>query len=103
MKWTDFAKAGYYNEHITTYGYDDCDLYKRLEKVAKAKRLVINFNTVQHIEHSNKDRMSNQSLSFNYRLDVEIEKNRLLSEMQTWYDSDNCVLKGALSTFNIVQ
>jgi hypothetical protein len=95
MKWTDFRKANYYNEYIVTYGYDDCDLYKRLEK--HAKRLVINFDTVQHIEHSNNERMINQSLSYDYRLDVEIEKNRLISELHLWNEHS------VPATFNIIQ
>ena len=82
MKWSDFHAVGYYNEYITTYGYDDCDLYKRLEK--RAKRLLVNLDTIQHIEHSNQERLINQTLSYNYRLDIEIEKNRLISEMGLW-------------------
>lgn len=93
MKWSDFKKVGLYNEYIVTYGYDDCDLYKRLEK--NSRRFLINLDTVQHIEHSNIERLLNQSL--NYRLDIEIEKNRLISEMNLWKPDSY------LSTFNVLK
>lgn len=82
LKRKDFFNVGGYNEYIITYGYDDCDLYNRLEK--NLKRLLINLDTVKHLEHSNEDRMINQVLSYNYKLDVEIEKNRLISELNIW-------------------
>lgn len=82
VKRKDFFLVGGYNELITTYGYDDCDLYKRLERISK--RLLINLATVKHLEHSNKDRIINQYVEINNRLDIEIEKNRLISEMNLW-------------------
>ena len=44
VKRQDFFKVGGYNELITTYGYDDCDLYERLEK--HSKRLLLNLDSV---------------------------------------------------------
>jgi len=82
MKREDFFRVGGYNEFITTYGYDDCDLYKRLEK--HSKRLLINLNSVKHIEHSNTSRTENQIIKYNNRLDIEIEKNRLIAELNLW-------------------
>jgi len=73
-----------YHELITSYGYDDCDLYFRLSKIAK--RELIDINKISHIKHDNTER----SLE---RLDVEIEKNRLLVEAHPW--------KGPFSVFEI--
>lgn len=79
----DFLNVGGYNEYIETYGYDDCDLYGRLEK-AGLSRMLIPLSKLAHIPHSNELRMSNQKLTRLYRLDVEIEMNRLLSELNMW-------------------
>ncbi len=91
MKRDDFFKIGGYNELINTYGYDDCDLYKRLE--FWSKRLMINLDSIKHIEHSNKNRIENQSLKHPDRIDIEIERNRLISELNIW--------NGSFSSFNI--
>jgi hypothetical protein len=95
-KRSDFFKAGGYNELITTYGYDDCDLYNRLNKYCR--RLLINLDCVQHILHSNHERFEKQLLGYNNRLDIEIEKNRLISEMNLWNNQDY-----SSSTFEIIQ
>lgn len=76
-----FAVQGY-NEFIITYGYDDCDLYNRLEE--HSQRLLLNLQCVSHVPHSNSDRFVNQRLGHQSRLDVEIERNRLISHMQKW-------------------
>jgi hypothetical protein len=83
----DFFKAGAYNEYITTYGYDDCDLYQRLE--VTNKRLLVNFDRIRHLPHSNVIRVSNANPDGNQsvqslRLDIEIERNRLISEKKLW-------------------
>ncbi|AYV77974.1 MAG: glycosyltransferase [Edafosvirus sp.] len=75
-----FMHVNGYNEFITTYGYDDSDLYERIDKYAK--KLLINLDYIKHIDHSNKDRIINQSSDI--RLDVEIEKNRLISQLNIW-------------------
>lgn len=77
---SDFYEVNGYNEYLETYGYDDCDLYARLSKTGLIKKC-FNFDTLLHIEHSNELRVKNQSIS---RLDVEVEKNRLLCERLPW-------------------
>ena len=91
MKRDDFFKVGGYNEFITTYGYDDCDLYERME--SRAKRLFVNIDTVKHIEHSNCIRIENQTIGYRNRVDVEIEFNRLIAGLNIW--------NGTFSHFNI--
>ena len=93
MKREDFFRVGGYNEFITTYGYDDCDLYNRLEK--DSEQLLINLDLVKHQPHTNINRFINQSLGSQYRLDTEIEQNRLISDKIVW--------KGQFSSFDIKQ
>jgi hypothetical protein len=76
----DFSLVNGYNEYITTYGYDDCDLYSRLEKRGISRQL-INLDKIEHIEHTHFSRVENQIVK---RLDIEIEKNRLISEKIHW-------------------
>jgi hypothetical protein len=91
MKRSDFFQVGGYNEFITTYGYDDCDLYKRLEK--RAKRLLINLDSVTHLEHHDSLRIENQSVKKSNRIDVEIERNCMISDLNIWH--------GMYSYFNV--
>lgn len=75
----DFFAVGGYNEFIRTYGWDDCDLYKRLEGRG-LKRLDVNADCISHLHHD--DRIIHQDIV--NKLDVEIEKNRLLCERVRW-------------------
>lgn len=78
----DFFKARGYREKLTTYGWDDCDLYDRLSRFLK--RLNFDLDSIKHIEHSNEDRIANQDLAYGLRLDIEIECNRLIAESEEW-------------------
>lgn len=49
------AKVGGFNEHITTYGWDDEDLYTRLA-VAGIRRVNVAAGTIYHLPHSDDDR-----------------------------------------------
>lgn len=80
VKRSDFFKIGGYNEFIEGYGYDDSDLYSRLSQVAQ--RHLICLDLVEHINHSNELRIENTKNK--NRLDIEIEKNRLISEEINW-------------------
>jgi hypothetical protein len=91
MERKDFFAIGGYNEKITTYGWDDCDLYDKLSKFLK--RIMFNLDCIKHIEHSNNERIVNQQLTYGTRLDIEIERNRLIAELGGW--------KGNFSHFEI--
>ena len=56
----DFFSVNGYNEFFKTYGWDDTDLFARLESIG-LERLTFNFNTLYHIEH--RGRMDFQSPS----------------------------------------
>ena len=52
---TDLAKAGGFNEYITTYGWDDDDLYGRLE-LNGARRKDVDVRCIRHLDHSDDER-----------------------------------------------
>lgn len=54
---SDFFTVGGYNEYITSYGWDDGDLYERLQRVG-LMRLFINNDYFYHLPHE--DRHKNQ-------------------------------------------
>ncbi len=57
---SQFVEAtGYYNKFITTYGWEDCELYSRLSKLAI--RVDFNYAYIRHIEHESVERISNQA------------------------------------------
>lgn len=76
LKKKQFLAVGGYNEFIHTYGWDDSDLYDRLEK-AGLKKSDINNDYVQHFEHS--DSIRGVSDTFQ-----SIQVNRLLCEIIQW-------------------
>jgi len=55
----NIRSIGYYNEEITTYGWDDCDLYQRLEILLV--RSVFDFTTITHIKQEDDSRLKYQS------------------------------------------
>lgn len=76
-----FDEVGGYNEEITTYGYDDDDIQKRLSNIASC--LIIHHcdSGIYHKPHDNESRMKNQNIN---DIQVEIQKNVLISEKNTW-------------------
>ena len=86
-----FFLAGGYGEDLTTYGWDDCGLYDRLCR--RQKRLCLELDTIGHIAHSNEERTINQKLT--NQVDVEIERNRLLTEKNLW--------TGIMSHFDMIK
>ncbi|WP_176212856.1 glycosyltransferase family 2 protein, partial [Halomonas sp. BC1] len=58
----DLKKIGYYNEYITTYGWDDSDLYERLAVKAGLKTKYLVIDSLIHIEQKQEERTINQSL-----------------------------------------
>ena len=54
----DLQCVGCYNEFIETYGWDDCDLYSRLETFLQRRDL--KYSHVDHINQESKTRLENQ-------------------------------------------
>lgn len=74
----DGQEAGFYNENITTYGYDDCDFYGRLTNLRGLNAIQIQGLT--HLENGM------HSMRFQDRQDlaVETEYNRLVAAAFSW-------------------
>ena len=80
VKKIDFLRVNGYNENIVNYGYDDCDMYKRLNKLG-LKRIPIIENIsdrylIHHTDHTNYDRIKYQSIK-NLDNKLVIEQNDL--------------------------
>lgn len=67
---SDFFSINGYNERITTYGYDDTDLYKRLETYKNCKSLNLNYDKMSHIESDNEVRVKNQNINVKERFSI---------------------------------
>ncbi|KAI0559317.1 Nucleotide-diphospho-sugar transferase [Gracilaria domingensis] len=78
---TRFWSIGGYDERIQTYGFDDDDLYERLE-ASGAERLNVSFDHFTHISHEDKIR-TQEGVRFPR---VQIDINRLILEKigQPW-------------------
>lgn len=76
----DFLDIGGYDERIQTYGWDDEDLYNRLDK-AGLRKMNISYDHVSHVQHDNAGR-GQSSVKF---VTVEIDLNSLLlSKLKPW-------------------
>lgn len=73
----NLQKVSGYNEYLTKYGYDDSDLYDRLMKQAKLKKMDIDNKYIRHLEHPNSFRQSDDTFK-------DIHCNRFLSEILPW-------------------
>lgn len=92
----DLAAVGGFNEQITTYGWDDDDLYTRLVE-AGAERQDVAAGTIRHLDHSDEARLGEtrlgetrgaiQSAAEEIRADTmhKIRANRLLSYLMPWW------------------
>jgi len=69
-----FENVGGYNEYIRTYGWDDTDLYERLQN-ENMKKLDIDIDTIKHIPHSDKRRSSFNDLELKIIENMYISKN----------------------------
>ncbi len=49
------AKIKGFNEYLTTYGWDDDDIYTRLSNLGLSRK-VVNTSTIYHLEHSDQER-----------------------------------------------
>ena len=58
----DLLAINGYNERLVHYGYDDDDLYDRLVK-SGLRRLDVDLSTLDHIAHSDQDRLKNIRIS----------------------------------------
>ncbi len=90
--------VGYFDERITTYGWDDSDLYLRISDFQKKFRL-IREGSIRHLDQDNKERTKHQEvrkediLSDDLNCSVEkfcIMRNRFLTRFFDWEWDENC-------------
>jgi hypothetical protein len=95
---SDVAGVGGFNEYITTYGWDDDDIYDRLEKFG-AKRTDVDPTTVYHLEHSDAERIGGETgpaLSALQEITngtmYRIRRNRFLVNVMPYWSADRTLL-----------
>jgi predicted glycosyltransferase involved in capsule biosynthesis len=77
----DFFEVGGYNEYIDSYGYDDTDLYARLNSIGlKSKNFIL--DDLFHIPHNKRLRIKHQPGVKN--LTIENENNNFKSKALLW-------------------
>jgi len=82
----DLLDVGGWNERITTYGYDDDDLYERL-MLSGCTRINLNHKTLYHIPHSDAIRLQSQPKRV-FNVHGEAMFNRSLAHDNPWKKSD---------------
>jgi hypothetical protein len=80
----DFLGANGYNERIVTYGYEDDDLFERLERAGLTRRN-IDLDTIHHIPHDDMMRTRHQDVG---SVEYETERNKILAHKQPWSAAD---------------
>lgn len=92
------AAVGGFNEFITTYGWDDDDLYTRLESAGFIRRDVAP-DTIHHLDHSDEERTGEGDNEQRPALDVisasprfMIQRNRILCDMLPGWNSQRQLL-----------
>ncbi len=79
-----FADIQGFNERLSGWGWEDFDLFRRLELSGLTRR-PIDFDQVQHIPHDNALRAGNSPGIVPH---LNAEKNRLLAERSAWTKAD---------------
>lgn len=82
------AALGFYNEYITTYGWDDCDLYERMQNLLRRQDFDCQY--IAHVEQDDQTRLESQSnrlglnpIAFPSWLsqEIEIRTNQIISRL----------------------
>lgn len=92
----DFMAVNGYNEYIVTYGYDDSDLYERLQELLPRRDFAR--DAIIHIPHDDASRVVQQLQQVQDDVDVEIERNRLIAERFPWTSSLQVSMMAMTST-----
>ena len=80
-------RVGGYNERITTYGWDDSDLYFRFKKLGLENKPLKN-DLIHHIPHKDDVRTTGQELN-TMSLQSEIQFNRKMCEEQSLWGPED--------------
>lgn len=97
----DFFKVNGYSEYISTYGWDDSDLYIRLEKMGM-KRLIFNFDSLHHIEHPVRMQHQESSSVFPIISDEEWSRLNILTNRHLCRKTALWGLKNEMAPYDVV-
>ncbi len=87
----DLGKIGGFSEYITTYGWDDDDLYERLDD-SGLRRTLVDLDTLNHLDHDDEARMSHVADPKNAWEELQrntylsIRKNKIISLLMPKWD-----------------
>lgn len=102
----DLAAVAGFNEYITTYGWDDDDLYDRLIGVGRIRQ-DISGNTIHHLPHSDAERLGDKVTDRSSALEElthnpmhKIRQNRLLSYIMPVWDCSHTLLPLQVESVN---
>lgn len=93
----DFFSVNGYNEYITTYGWDDCDLYTRIESIGLEKQDFLT-EYLEHQEHENRTKyqkpfLSKYLITPNAYGEFETRKNDFICQKLPQWDRQNKTLE----------
>ena len=74
--------VGYYDERIVTYGWDDSDLYLRLQSLTNLSRSYLDLSIIEHEDHPNELRSLTHTDDF--QLEWETQKNHMCTRGNLW-------------------
>lgn len=78
----DLKSIGFFDERIVSYGWDDSDLYERLQTKLFLSRRFLNLSSLRHEDHTNMQRAALSNSDF--ELEVETQKNRICTRKNLW-------------------
>ena len=95
---SDLAAVGGFNEFITTYGWDDDDIYERLT-IHGADRRDVDPDTILHLDHSDAERIGGaEGQGVSARDEIakgtmyRIRRNRFLANVMPYWDNNKTPL-----------
>ena len=80
---SDFQTINGYNERLISYGFDDTDLYYRLEEFIKSQPSDFNYDTMEHQESDDAIRVQNQNIGTSKKFCLaDLFKGKIDQELQ---------------------
>lgn len=98
----NFFKVNGYSEYISTYGWDDTDLYNRLERIG-LKRMIFNFDNLRHIEHPARMQHQNHSDVFPNINDEEWARINILANRHLCRKTAPWSLKNEMAPYKLLE
>ncbi|MEI6434438.1 MAG: galactosyltransferase-related protein [Bacteroidota bacterium] len=96
----DFFKVNGYNEFIKSYGWDDSDLYLRLEQ-NNLKRIDFDLDSLHHIEHGNRTLFQDKPGYFRNISETERENLNIIINRHFGYNSKPWSCSNSMLDFSV--